>query len=238
MQHRRSSCVAIVCCTLKVSVVGLAVMSPVDAGSQTIPSGGGHDAALYHAPKDGGVRRWRVVSGGDLRLSPSSTAAVVATHQPGAVLSNMGCRAEGRQVWCNVRPFRGGPRGFMLADQLEPAAGPDGSISMGADDSRHRAGRKDFDASGNVSCAPERGQSLRACSAAVARGDGGDATVVITFPNGFARKLYFVHGEFVSASATMSGVGRDTDWDLKDGVHRIRVDDQRFELPDALVFGD
>jgi len=36
----------------------------------------------------------------------------------------------------------------------------------------------------------------------------------------------------------MSGVGTDTEWHLSDGIYFIRVDDQRFELPEALVFGN
>jgi hypothetical protein len=35
----------------------------------------------------------------------------------------------------------------------------------------------------------------------------------------------------------MSGVGTDTDWSLAAGMYSIRVDDQRFELPEALVVG-
>jgi len=109
---------------------------------------------------------------------------------------------------------------------------------MGLDDSKRRARNRDFDATGEIPCAQEQGQALGKCRVAVARSDGGDATAVVTFPNGFARGHYFVHGEFVAASATMSGVGTDTDWRLESGLHYIRVDDQRYELPDALVFGD
>jgi hypothetical protein len=36
----------------------------------------------------------------------------------------------------------------------------------------------------------------------------------------------------------MSGVGTDTDWSLSSGIYRIRVDDQRFELAEALVWMD
>ncbi|MEO1774630.1 MAG: hypothetical protein AAFS07_06730 [Pseudomonadota bacterium] len=186
------------------------------------------------------MRRWEVrASGGsDLRKVPSSDAAIIAPLLEGAVLTNYGCTdAEGEQ-WCEVRPFRGGARGFVPASDLLPAQGPDGTVPRGADDSKRRAGRGDFDARDKVACAQEQGQALGRCSAAVARGDGGDATVVVTFSNGFSRQLYFVHGEFVSASATMSGVGRDTDWSLEDGSHHIRVDDQRFQLSDGFVFHD
>ena len=109
---------------------------------------------------------------------------------------------------------------------------------MGTDDSKRRAGKGDFDTKGEIPCAQERGQPMGRCRAAVARSGGGDATVVVTFPNGFARRLYFVHGEFVRASATMSGVGTDADWRLENELHFVRVDDQRYELPDAMVFGN
>ena len=163
---------------------------------------------------------------------------MIATAPEGAVLSNLGCTEAADPVWCEVRPFRGGVRGFVPAERLQPAQGPDGTTPMGLDDSKNRARKRGFDAMGSIACAQEQGQALGTCGAAVARSGGGDATVVATFPNGFARQLYFVQGEFVSASATMSGVGTDTDWRLENGFHVIRVNDQRYELPDVLVFGD
>ena len=99
-----------------------------------------------------------------------------------------------------------------------------------------RAKSGDFDARGEARCAQEAGQSLETCDVAVARAVG-SAAVVVTFPNGFARTLTFKDRQFLRGSATMSGVGTDTDWSLSSGVFSIRVDDQRFELPEALVFG-
>ncbi len=105
-----------------------------------------------------------------------------------------------------------------------------------ADDSADRARRGEFDATAEVPCAQERGQALGICSARVARSTTG-AAVVVTFPNGFTRSLYFADGQFLRADATMSGTGRDTDWRIEDGHHVIRVDDQRYELPDTFVLG-
>lgn len=99
-----------------------------------------------------------------------------------------------------------------------------------------RARSGDFDARGEARCAQEVGQSLEACSVAVARA-AGSAAVVVRFPNGFARTLTFEGRQFLRGDATMSGVGTDTDWHLTAGVFSIRVDDQRFELSEALVFG-
>lgn len=97
---------------------------------------------------------------------------------------------------------------------------------------RARAGA--FDASQDIRCAQEVGEPFGTCTAAVARA-AGSAAVVVTFANGFARTLMFDHGAFLRANATMSGVGTDTDWSLTDRVYQIRVDDQRFEIPEALV---
>jgi hypothetical protein len=94
-----------------------------------------------------------------------------------------------------------------------------------------------FDAKGEVRCAQEVGQSLGSCGATVSRA-GGSAVVVVTFPNGFARTLTFSDRQFLRGNATMSGVGIDTDWYVSGGLYHVRVDDQRFELPETLVFGD
>lgn len=197
-------------------------------------------ALLYRAPEDGGVRRWRIAVDGGAPLfeAPSETAPTTAIAPDGAVLSNLGCLEDAGALWCEVRPILGGETSFARAADLAPAQGPDGATPMGVDDSKSRARRGDFDKHGDIACAQERGQALGACRAAIARSGGGDATVEVSFPNGFKRQLYFTHGAFISASATMSGVGRDTDWRLEGGLHLIRVDDQRYELPDALIFAE
>ncbi|HIC80698.1 MAG TPA: SH3 domain-containing protein [Kiloniellaceae bacterium] len=192
------------------------------------------------APEDGGPRRWQVTArdGTEMRASPASDAPVIDLLADGAILSNLGCEANGSQVWCKVRPLHGRTRGYVVAEFLRPARGPDGTVPIGVDDSALRAGRGDFDASGTLSCAQVRGQPLGECAFGIARGTGGDATVVVTFSNGFKRTLFFAHGRFISADATMSGTGFDTDWRFEDGLHLIRVDDQRYALSDAAVFGD
>ena len=106
--------------------------------------------------------------------------------------------------------------------------------TMGATD---RAKSGTFDASGDVACAQEVGEPMGTCTAEVAR-DGDAATVVVTFQTGFSRMLMFDGGAFLRGNTTMSGTGTDTDWRLVQGVHEIRVDDQRFDIPEALIAGD
>ena len=194
----------------------------------------------FVAPQAGGPRRWEVVGRHELDMhkAPTNDSPVIRTLTEGAILSNLGCARGDDRIWCEVRPLRSRSRGYVAADDLRPARGPDGSVPMGSDDSLQRARAGDFDASATIPCAQIRGQPMGECAFGVARGGGGDATVVVTFSNGFKRMLFFTHGEFMSGDATMSGTGRDTDWHRDGDRHIIRVDDQRYVLQDTAIFGD
>ena len=87
----------------------------------------------------------------------------------------------------------------------------------------------------SIACAQERRETLGQCSYRVNRDETGKTTVTVIFANGFTRGLFFEDGKFLKASVTMSGVGTDTDWSLKAGTHMIRVDGQRYEVPDSLI---
>lgn len=223
------------CC---LAAIGIA--SSTESLAQTINANDSSDAALFQSPSDGGARRWQIASGQAAQLleSPGTDAGVIATLPAGTVLSNLGCARTTGHVWCEVRLFPRGRRGFVRSGRLTPAPGPDGSIPFGLDDSERRAHKRSFDANGIISCAQEQGQAFGKCNVDIARGTGGDATVVVAFTNGFSRRLYFQNGDFVSANATMSGVGTDTDWRVTEGLHSIRVDDQTYEIQDSLVFGE
>ena len=208
-------------------------------GMQGQTPGPSQDQALRLAPKDGGPRRWEVVDGDvALRRSPAGDAETARRLQQGAILHNMGCTPHDGQTWCHVRPLRGGEKGFVEGTYLGVVEGPDGIVAMGANDSKTRARKRKFDAKTQIRCSQEQGQSLGNCTAGVARSGGGDAAVAVTFANGFTRSLYFVHGEFLSASSTMSGVGTDNDWTVDGDTHVVRVDDQRYIIPVVFVLGE
>ena len=199
----------------------------------------GEAETAFVSPEKGGPRRFVVAT--DLAQAfdaPSKSGEVVAEFANGAVLSNLGCMAGEGKVWCMVEQFGGRERGYVEASQVVPAPGPDGQIGSGPDTSKARAKAKDFDARAEISCAQEQGQTLGRCASAIARSGGGDSTVVVTFPNGFARQLYFTHGAFMRGSATMSGTGSDVDWSLENGTYVIRVDDQKFAIPEAYLLGE
>ena len=85
-----------------------------------------------------------------------------------------------------------------------------------------------------IACAQERGETLGDCGYRLKQAEDGTITLTAAFTNGFKRKLFFKDGKFLKASATMSGTGKDIDADIVKGLHIIRVDDQRYEIPDTL----
>jgi hypothetical protein len=196
-------------------------------------------ASVPIAPEDGGPRNWEVAgvsSALNLREQPSTTANIIAKYAPGTILHNLGClRAEDR-VWCDVQELRGGPRGYVAAEFLAPAVSPDGTVATGPDTSALRAGQGDFDASGRIPCAQHVGQPMTECDFGVARAGGGYATVVITKPDATTRAIYFMMGIPIGADGSEADPGefnasRESDLNL------IRIGDERYEIPDAVVLG-
>ena len=228
--------------TIAASLLAIAILfDSLQGWTQEAPEdqAGAVAEEMFVAPEGGGPRRWQVMAadGAEFRDAPAGDAPVLRTLPQGAILTNLGCERAAGRAWCEVRPLRSRSRGYAAAEDLGPARGPDGTVPMGADDSRQRARAGDFDATGDLPCAQIRGQAMGACTFGVARSGGGDATVAVTFSNGFTRMLFFSHGEFISGDATMSGTGRDTDWRVEGDRHIIRVDDQRYELSDTAIFG-
>lgn len=199
---------------------------------------GAQSGGVPASPDDGGNRYWEVQSSLNLRERPSTSAAIVGSYAAGSILNNLGCEAAGGRAWCYVQQLGGGPVGYVAADYIEPAVSPHGAVVRGPDDSALRAGQGDFDATGSVPCATESGQPMsQRCEFGVARAGGGDATVVVTKPDGKKRAIFFQFGRAMSADmseADYSGefrVERDSDLNL------IRVGKERYEIPDAVPFG-
>jgi len=191
------------------------------------------------APEDGGPRNWEVtaVSGVlNLRDQPSTTARIVATYARGSILDSLGCQRAGGRVWCDVQRMGGGPRGYVSAEFLKPAASPDGSVATGPDDSALRAGEGKFDATGKLPCAQSVGQPMMQCDFGVARAGGGYATVVIKKPDGRARAIFFRMGKPVGADTSEADPGKFSAGRESD-LNSIRVGDERYEIPDAVAVG-
>lgn len=198
------------------------------------------DTGIPRAPEDGGPRNWEVSSASgevNLREQPSAEAPVTTTLAPGTILDNLGCRQAEERFWCDVQPLGGGPRGFVAAEHLKPAVSPDGSVATGPNDSALRAGQGDFDASGKIPCAEAGGQPMNQCEFGVARAGGGYATVVIQRPSGPSRAIFFRMGKPIGADTSQADGYPEFRTSKEGDLHMIRIGEERYEIPDAVIFG-
>jgi hypothetical protein len=114
-----------------------------------------------------------------------------------------------------------------------PAAG---ASPAGASDAE-RAGTGDFDARGQVPCAQHKGQPMGQCPFGVARASGGTATVVVTRPDGRTRALFFQKGRFLSPDTSQADGYPEVHAEKQSDLNLIRVGQERYEIPDAVIFG-
>jgi hypothetical protein len=206
-----------------------------DTNSQPSPAG-----EVPASANDGGPLNWQVsgVNGGlNLRAEPSTSAEILTTYPAGTILDNLGCQQSDDRVWCDVQQFGGGPLGYVAAEYLIAAISPNGAAIMGPDDSALRAGRGEFDATGPIPCAQLRGQPMGSCEFGVARKGGGYATVVITKPDGVKRAIFFRMGVAVGADTSQADGYPEFRATKENGLHMIRVGDERYEIPDAVLLG-
>lgn len=162
----------------------------------------------------------------NLRSGPTTDSQVLRKLLPGTVVRNHGCSGSAGQAWCEVEQLDGERlRGFVSAAYLEE---PNASL---------RAGQGAFDATGKVPCAQFAGQPMRQCSFGVARDGGGTATVSVTRPDGLRRALFFQDGRFVSADTGQADGYPAVSSRKEIDLHMIRVGQERYEIPDAAIFG-
>lgn len=206
------------------------------AGPETEPAA----VDVPAAPEDDGPHHWEVTGVSNalnLREQPSTSAPTIGRYAPATVLDDLGCqRLEGR-VWCDVQELGGGPRGYVAAEFLTPAVSPDGAVATGPDDSALRAGQDDFDATGQIPCAQYSGQPMGQCDFGVARAGGGSATVVVTRPDGTTRGIFFSYGRAIGADTSEADGAGAFSAERESDLNLIRVGDERYEIPDAVVLG-
>lgn len=190
--------------------------------------------------EDGGPRNWEISSEQDLvnlYENQSNDANVLMRYPKGTILSNLGCQLVADQYWCDVQKVEGGKRGYVKAEKLIPAAASDGTVGYGVDDSAERAGQGEFDATGKVPCALNVAQPMNQCDFGVARAGSGYATIVIKRPNLHDRIIFFTMGQYIFVSSSEASPVGEVSHEIKGDLHYIKVDDERYEIPDAVIFG-
>ena len=160
-----------------------------------------------------------------IRREPSIDAGILGVINSGTLLRNAGCVEKVGLSWCEVATVDEMLTGWTEGGSLEPA------------DNVVRAGKSVYDAAGLVPCAVGLGAPMAQCTFGVARDKGGSATVVVTKPDGVERILFFAEGAFLSPDTSEAGGGFDHSVSREGDLTLIRVEHERYEIPDAVIFG-
>ena len=182
----------------------------------------------------GGPDYWQVagVGGGDalnVRNGPSTRYGVISKLRNGSVLQNRGCRMTGDTRWCSIRAAGSGQQGWVAGRYLVESAAPRApSMPEGGP-----AGNgTPFDATGSVACATDAGQPTRPCLFGVVRDGPGNAGVWIGLSDGRERQILFEGGRPVATN-----IDAALSFEKEADLHLVRIGDERYEIPDAVVFG-
>jgi len=132
---------------------------------------------------------------------------------------------------------RGESASYGLTVSVTGAASKVAAPAAPAANATQRAGVGKFNATGKVPCAQQKGQPMTACDYGVARDPGGSATVVITRPDGRKRAIFFEKGKPFGADLSQADGNGAFSAKKESDLHHIRVGDERYEIPDAAVFG-
>jgi hypothetical protein len=118
---------------------------------------------------------------------------------------------------------------MIVSGKPQAAAAAAGSATA-AKSARH-------DATGKVPCARQKGQPMGQCDFGVTRTGNGDATVVITRPDGSKRTIMFTGGRATGADVSQADGGAAFSAQRDGDLNLIKVGDERYEIPDAAVSG-
>jgi uncharacterized protein YgiM (DUF1202 family) len=156
----------------------------------------------------------------NVRSLPGTDHEIVGQLANGDRVRNLGCRMEGASRWCQVeavteQSFKGWVNGAYLREASAPVSGA-----------------ADSQATGIIPCAVAQGQPSGSCAFRVSRGANGNAAVWIALPSGGERYIEFRDG--VPAN---TDPGFQLRHERTGDLNLVRVGVERYELPDALIYG-
>lgn len=94
-----------------------------------------------------------------------------------------------------------------------------------------------FDATGQIPCAGRAGQPMGQCRFGVARDTGGTATLVVTRADGRKRFIFFEKGKATGADMSQADGNMRFRASKSADLFKIDAGDERYEIPEAAVFG-
>lgn len=131
---------------------------------------------------------------------------------------------------------------FTLDVAIAGGGAPKAASTLSAEDDKMveaagRAGEGKFNATGKIPCAKDKGQPMGQCDFGVARAGGGTAAVVVTRLDGRKRLIYFKAGKAVGADLSQADGNMDFKATKEADLFMIRAGNERYEIPEAVIFG-
>lgn len=93
-----------------------------------------------------------------------------------------------------------------------------------------------FHATGNIPCSMGNGQPTGSCPFGVTRKGNGTADVTVKKPDGRSRVIFFKNGKAIGADVSQADPG-DFSASKEGDLSIIRIGKERYEIPDAVIFG-
>ncbi len=169
----------------------------------------------------------------ELYEAPSPAAAVAVALPPGAVLRNMGCRIAEGQRWCSVeRADDSSIKGWVLGEYLRES----GYVAPRQQTDALVPGTE-FHATGDIPCASTAGQPMTSCRFGVVRERNGSGYLKVFWPDGGNRLLFFEDGTPVRFDRSEADGNAEITVEKVADLFFVRVGDQRFEIPEAVIVG-
>jgi len=94
-----------------------------------------------------------------------------------------------------------------------------------------------FHATGEIRCSHEAGQPLADCRFGVQREGNGTGRVIVFQPGGERRVIFFEAGTPTRAAGRSAEGGSEFSAEREQDLYRVRVGDERYEIPDAVIHG-
>jgi hypothetical protein len=92
-------------------------------------------------------------------------------------------------------------------------------------------------ASGNIPCAQAKSQPMGQCPFTVEREGKGSALVKVTRPDGRMRVIFFEKGKATGADLSQADGNMKFKASKKGDLFKIQAGNERYEIPEAVVFG-
>ena len=94
-----------------------------------------------------------------------------------------------------------------------------------------------YHATGDISCSMKKGQSKKSCPFGVTRKGNGTGTVTVTKLDGRARVIFFEKGNAIRFDQSNADPGGQFRASKEGDLSIIRIGEERYEIPDAVIFG-